>query len=56
MNDPRALKEVWSWKEKAYQELKSLSMKERIKKINKTASNICRAYGLSLKKTEKFSV
>jgi len=53
MSDPKALKEVWEWKDRAYEETKHLSMKERIRLINKRATELCQDYGLSLKKTEK---
>jgi hypothetical protein len=30
--DPRSLREVWEWKDKAYQEVKDLDLKSVIKK------------------------
>ena len=48
MKDPKALKEVWDWKNKAYQETKGLSMKSRFAYINKRAAMVCRSHSLRL--------
>ena len=52
MKDPKALKEVWEWKDKAYWRIKGLSTKSRFAYINKKAATICRSHRLRLSKAE----
>ena len=49
MKTDKSLEEVWSWKEKIYQETKDMSMEERVRKIKENASRINQRYGLGLK-------
>lgn len=50
MKIDKSLEEVWSWKEKIYQETKNISFEEKVKKIKENASKIDRKYELNLKK------
>jgi len=49
MKTDKSLEEVWRWKEKIYEETKSISMEERVKMIKENASRINQRYGLNLK-------
>ena len=49
MKTENSLMEVWSWKEKIYQETKEMTMEERVEKIKAEAAELNRKYGLNLK-------
>jgi hypothetical protein len=49
MKNDKSLEEVWTWKEKIYQETKNMSMEERVRMIKENASKINQRYGLNLK-------
>jgi hypothetical protein len=49
MKIDKSLEEVWTWKEKIYQETKDMSMEERVKRIKENALRISQKYGLDLK-------
>ena len=49
MKIDKSLEEVWTWKEKIYQETQNMSMEERVKKIKENALRINQRYGLNLK-------
>lgn len=49
MKIDKSLEEVWKWKDKIYEETKSMSMEERVKNIKKNAKAINQKYGLNLK-------
>ncbi len=44
---PRALREVWEWKEAVRQDTVGLTTSEALKRIHAEAEAICRDYGLS---------
>lgn len=50
MKYDKSLKEVWEWKDKAYERTKGLTMAEMVKKIEENASALCKKYNLHLKK------
>lgn len=49
MKVDKSLEEVWSWKEKIYQETKGMSLEDIARKIKENASKINQRYGLNLK-------
>lgn len=49
MKIDKALEEVWTWKEKIYQETKDMTMEDRVKTIKESAAKINQWYGLNLK-------
>lgn len=53
MKTDKSLEEVWKWKDKVYEETKSMSMEERVKKIKESAKKINEKYGLDLKKANE---
>ena len=50
MKVDKSLQEVWDWKEKVYEEMKGLSIEERITSFKKASEDFCKKYGLKLKK------
>ena len=44
-----SLTEVWEWKDKVYQDIKGLSLKERLEKIKKDAEKILMDNHIKLK-------
>jgi hypothetical protein len=49
MKVDKSLQEVWDWKEKVYEEMRGLSIEERITSFRKTSEDFCKKYGLKLK-------
>lgn len=50
MKVDKSLQEVWDWKEKVYEDTKTLSTREAANKIKEAAKEICKKYNLHLKK------
>ena len=50
MKYDKSLEEVWEWKDRGYQRVKGLTMDEKVKKIREGAEELCKKYGLKLKK------
>lgn len=49
MKVDKSLQEVWDWKEKVYEEMKNLSVREAARKIHKDVQQIKKKYGLKFK-------
>ena len=50
MKVDKSLQEVWEWKEKVHEEIKGLSIKEKITSFRKTSEDFCKEYGLKFKR------
>ena len=50
MKVDKSLQEVWDWKDKVYQQTKHLSIRETAEYIHKGAEELCKKYGLKLKR------
>lgn len=49
MKVDKSLQEVWDWKDKVYEEMKHLSVRETARKIHEDVQQIKKKYGLKLK-------
>ena len=44
---PRALRDVWKWKETVHRDMAGLTTAEALKRFHVEAEALCRAYGIS---------
>ena len=53
MKVPKALQEVWQWKEKCYEETKNMSSKEHLIYVHHKTEEFCKKHNLRLRKIVK---
>ena len=53
MKEPKPMQEVHEWRHKNCEEDKHLSWRERVQKINRSAEETIRKYGLKIRRADK---